>query len=179
MDLPHFKYHPEPLVSGSIKLSKNPCACCGRKSGYIYTGPVYAEAELDDQLCPWCIADGSAHAKFDADFCDIAAIGDGSWDAVPEAVLHEVAYRTPGFNGWQQERWFTHCGDAGAFLGVAGFDELTVYGPEAVAAIASESDLDEDEVEEYIQSLDALDQPAAYLFRCIHCQKYGGYSDRT
>jgi len=24
-------------------------------------------------------------------------------------VVEEVAYRTPGFSGWQQERWWTHC----------------------------------------------------------------------
>jgi hypothetical protein len=44
---------------------------------------VYAEAELDDQLCPWCIADGRAAAKFDAQFTDVL------W-AVPDEVSAEV-----------------------------------------------------------------------------------------
>jgi hypothetical protein len=62
---------------------------------------VYAEAELDDQLCPWCIADGSAAAKFDAQFTDVL------WavpDEVSAEVTEEVLRRTPGLSGWQQER---------------------------------------------------------------------------
>jgi uncharacterized protein CbrC (UPF0167 family) len=68
--LPVFRYHPDPLKSGSIVPSDAECRCCGKRRGYIYTGPVYAEADLDEALCPWCIADGSAHRTFDAGFVD-------------------------------------------------------------------------------------------------------------
>jgi uncharacterized protein CbrC (UPF0167 family) len=37
---------------------------------------------------------------------------------VPADVVEEVAHRTPGFSTLQQARWWTHCGDAAAFLGV-------------------------------------------------------------
>ena len=37
-------------------------------------------------------------------------------ESVSDEIVAEVAYRTPGFTGWQQERWFTHCA-AGEFLG--------------------------------------------------------------
>ena len=118
LKLPHFKYHPSPLSSGSIEDSDEVCRCCGESRGFIYTGPVYAEEELFDCLCPWCIADGSARAKFDGAFVDEAGIGghSGQWDEVPKEVMEEIAYRTPGFSGIQQEHWWTHCGDGAEFL---------------------------------------------------------------
>src|SRR5918992_4376302 len=100
--LPAFRYHPDPLETGSIKVSEDMCVCCERARGFLYTGPVYAEDELDDALCPWCIADGSAHDRFDAEFTDAAGVGLG-WELVPDEVVEEVAHRTPGFTGWQQE----------------------------------------------------------------------------
>ena len=64
-------------------------------------------------ICPWCIADGTAAARFGAAFTDAAGVGGyGDWDDVPPSVVDEVSQRTPGFTGWQQERWWTHCGDA-------------------------------------------------------------------
>ncbi len=41
-------------------------------------------------------------------------------------VIDEVSGRTPGFSGWQQERWLVHCGDACAFLGPAGRTEIRI-----------------------------------------------------
>src|SRR4051812_22558639 len=110
MDLPHFTYHPDPVGSGSIIPSEAICIVCGQARGYVYAGPVYSasDEELDDAICPWCIADGSAHERFDAEFTDTSGIGGyGDWEDVPQAVVEEVAYRTPGFNGWQQEMWYT------------------------------------------------------------------------
>lgn len=121
MQLPTFTYHPDPLATGSVKPSNIVCRACGRARGYMYTGPVYAEEELDTTLCPWCIADGTAHDRFKAAFLDQAGVGGyGAWEQVPNDVLAEVTYRTPSFSGWQQEQWWTHCGDAAQFLGVAG-----------------------------------------------------------
>ena len=60
-------------------------------------------AELDDAICPWCIADGAAHSKFDASFTDDAGVGGyEETDSAPESIKEEVAYRTPGFIGWQE-----------------------------------------------------------------------------
>ena len=61
--LPRFRYHPNPLATGAVKASDAICVCCGLSHGHIYGGPVYAVTVLDDSLCPWCIADGSASAK--------------------------------------------------------------------------------------------------------------------
>jgi uncharacterized protein CbrC (UPF0167 family) len=179
--LPSFRYHPNPLATGSINPSTVACVCCGRARGYVYVGPVYAEEELEEKLCPWCIADGSAHARFDADFVDVDAIGDrGTWEKVERSIAEEVAFRTPGFSAWQQERWFTCCGDAALFLGPAGHSEVIAHGPTAVEALRTELGWDDGpEWKNYLASLTKDGQPTAYLFRCRHCGKIGGYSDFT
>src|SRR5262245_24485003 len=105
--LPSFRYHPDPLGSGSIIASDHACLCCGRARGYVYRGPVYAETALDDRLCPWCIADGSAHRRFDAVFTDAEGIADGA----PASAIKEVEQRTPGYAAWQSEQWPVCCGD--------------------------------------------------------------------
>jgi len=179
MTLPTFKYHPDPVVTGNIVESDTECCCCGKARGYIYTGPVYAIEEYDECICPWCIADGSAQEKLDASFTDEDGIGGGGeWDDVPEDVIEEVAYRTPGFSGWQQERWWTHCGDAGQFLGRAGRKELEAFGPEAITAIQDSTGLDAGpEWDRFLAALDKDGSPTAYVFRCTKCGTLGGYQD--
>ncbi|AWV88793.1 CbrC family protein [Bradymonas sediminis] len=178
MNLPNFKYHPDPIASGSIIESEDECECCGESRGYMYVGPVYAEEELDQALCPWCIADGSAHAKFDASFTDEDGIGDcDGCEEVSEDVVEEVAFRTPGFIGWQQEQWWTHCGDAGAFIGQAGHAELAAHGPQAILSIQDSTGLSGGEWEDFFKALDKDGSPVAYLFRCTKCSTVGGYQD--
>ena len=176
--LPSFRYHPDPIATGSVERSPTSCVCCERARGFIYVGPVFAEEELSDELCPWCIADGSAAAKFDAVFTDPAGVGDyGTWSSVPPAVTAEISTRTPGFSGWQQERWFTCCHDAALFLGRAGRDELKALGDDAVAAIQRECGLEGDDWHDYLEALDNQGSPTAYVFRCARCNRIGGYSD--
>ena len=97
---------------GSVEANPHqPCLCCNRIRGYIYTGPAYSERfhYLSGCLCPWCVADGSAAKQFGAEFTDT-----GTLDDVPKAVLEELAKRMPGFMAWQQERWLCCCDDFGA-----------------------------------------------------------------
>jgi uncharacterized protein CbrC (UPF0167 family) len=179
-DLPIFKYHPDPLSTGSFEASTKTCRACGLSRGYIYKGQTYAQEEIIDAFCPWCIADGTAHEKFEAEFVDAASVGDyGAWEPVSEEIAAEVAYRTPGFTGWQQERWFTHCRDAGEFLGPMGRAELAAIGPEAIRVIKEEIGFEGKDWEEYFESLAKDGEPTAYLFRCRHCGALGGYSDFT
>lgn len=178
MNVPTFKYHPDPIGTGSIEPSDTACEGCGQARGLIYKGPVYAEEELVDVICPWCVADGTAHEKFEAEFVDAAGVGgSGEWPEVAPEIVAEVAYRTPGFSGWQQERWFTHCDDAGEFLGTAGEKELESFGVEAISAIQKEAGLQDEEWDAYLKALDKESGPTAYLFRCRHCRAFGGYSD--
>lgn len=177
-DLPDFRLHPDPLATGSIRKSDRECICCERRRGFIYVGPIYAQDELDEAICPWCISDGSAHDKFDASFMDEDGIGGyGAWDKVPDNVISEVAYRTPGFSGWQQEKWWTHCGDAAAFLGAAGYAEISAHGPDAAVSIRQDAGLEGAKWESHLGLLSKDGSPTAYLFKCTHCGAVGGYQD--
>jgi uncharacterized protein CbrC (UPF0167 family) len=179
MSSPAFRYHPDPIATGSVKRSDAACKACGRARGLIYAALVYGgEEDYDEAICPWCIAEGTAHEKLGVEFTDPGGIGGyGRWERVPTAVIEEVAYRTPGFNGWQGERWFTHCGDAAEFLAIVGSSGLEALGAEAVEAIHQESGYEGEEWDLYFRALDRGGGPAAYIFRCRHCGKLGGYSD--
>jgi uncharacterized protein len=175
-ELPRFRYHPDPLATGCVKPAKRKCACCGRARGYIYIGPVPEAKELSERVCPWCIADGSAAAKFDAEFTDPGAVGDyGAWPAVPAAVAEEVSRRTPGFWTAGDGVWWTHCGDAAEFLGTVKKQGALRAGPDYLAELRGEQN--DAEWREFLESLDKPVGPWAYLFRCRHCGRYGGYRD--
>jgi uncharacterized protein CbrC (UPF0167 family) len=109
---------------------------------------------------------------------DSAGVGGyGGWDEVDKRIVDIIAFRTPGFIGWQPERWWAHCQDAGEFLGPMGKAELNEFGDQAVKVIREESGLEGDELDEYMEQLDRERGPTAYLFQCRHCKRYGGYSD--
>ena len=143
------------------------CVLCGRARGLLYLGPVYAREEVEG-LCPWCIADGSAHERFDADFTDLGL--DPAFRDVRDAVCAEVSERTSGFLGWQQDHWLAHCNDAAVFLGPAVKRELDKL-PKAVLEALQLG------TEETIEALDRHGAPTAYLFRRRRCEAYLGYVD--
>jgi hypothetical protein len=145
------------------------CRCCGQSRGYIYEGPVYATDELTDSLCPWCVADGSAHAKFDATFVDSEAFAEGT----PASAVEEITERTPGYNAWQSEHWPMCCDDATAFLMPAGIAEIREHHREWEGAILNhiiyEMQISGGAATRLLGSLQRDAAPTAYLFRCLHC----------
>jgi uncharacterized protein CbrC (UPF0167 family) len=44
-EVPRFRYHPDPIATGSVVPSDATCALCSEARGYIYTGPVHCEEE--------------------------------------------------------------------------------------------------------------------------------------
>ena len=148
MPLPVFRYHPDPVTTEMVTETARTCVCCGQARGVVYAGAVHAAEDLDERLCPWCIADGSAARRFGAEFTDV---GVGVPPGVPAEVLDELATRTVGFAGWQQEHWMYHCDDAAAYLGLA------VDAPSGLLATAVVG--------------------STYLFRCLHCRTELSYSD--
>ena len=172
--LPTFRYHPDPVATGAFEPTDGPCTHCGAATGYVYAGPVYAEDEPEPP-CPACIADGSFAATFEAEFTDAAALA-----GLSEARIDEVTRRTPGFAGWQQEQWLTHCEDAAAFLGAVGHEELAKH-PLALAdlraRLADADDMASDDIDEHVAALSRDESPTAYLFRCLHCGAELAYSD--
>jgi uncharacterized protein CbrC (UPF0167 family) len=177
MDLPTFRYHPDPLASGSIARSDATCASCDQKRGFIYTGPTYCDVELEDALCPWCIADGSAAEKFDASFMDAASLP----DEIARDTVAEIATRTPGFNAWQQEKWLTCCGDAAAFLEPVGHADIRARYPQIEGAlmmyIVHELGISGAAATRFLQALDRDNGPTAYVFACRHCDNKPAYVD--
>jgi uncharacterized protein CbrC (UPF0167 family) len=182
VDLPRFRYHPDPVATGSIQADDRACICCAEVRGFSYVPVLPIPHQEDgDTVCPWCIADGTAHRRFGAAFVDPDAVGGyGDWDTVPAAVVEEIAHRTPAFTSWQTGRWWTHCGDGAAFIGVAGAADVAAHGPITVDHLRSDLGWPDDAgFRAYIDALDADGQPTAYLFRCLVCAEVGGFSDFT
>jgi uncharacterized protein CbrC (UPF0167 family) len=178
LELPVFRYHPDPLASGSIKPSGAPCQCCGQARGYLYASAPYCEAELEDAICPWCIADGSAYRRFRAVFTDDTLMPRG----LAPAVVMEVSQRTPGFSGWQQEQWLGCCGDAAVFREPAGLSEIEARYPDLKSPLLDyverELGLRGDAAATLYRSLHRDNGPTAYVFHCSHCDKPLAYIDR-
>jgi uncharacterized protein CbrC (UPF0167 family) len=175
--LPAFRYHPDPLASGSVVASDTRCRRCGESRGYIYTGPVYAEAVFEDALCPWCIADGSAHRDLGATFVDREAFPPD----VPAPVAVEISERTPGYHAWQSEEWPACCNDATAFLAPAGITELRTRYRELEAGVLSHiiynMQISGWAATRLLESLDRDAGPTVYLFRCLRCGEYQFHVD--
>jgi uncharacterized protein CbrC (UPF0167 family) len=178
MPLPTFRYHPDPIKSGSIVASDATCVCCKKALGYIYTGPVYSEEDgLDDALCPGCIADGSAYRKYDATFVD----ENGMADHIPVAAQKEIAQRTPGYSAWQSERWLACCSDAMAFVEPVGIHEVRRDYPQLEGTLMSqivyEWERSGGAAKQMLDTLHRDHSPTAYVFKCLHCDTYSAFID--
>lgn len=177
MPLPHFRYHPDPLASGSVVVSTAICRRCGEARGYVYTGPVYAEGDLEDALCPWCIGDGSANGDLGAEFVDSEAFGEGT----PEPAIDEITRRTPGYCAWQSEVWPDCCGDATAFLAPVGMTELQGafrgFSGSVLNHIICDLGISGGAATRLLESLQRETGPTAYLFQCLHCDGHHVHVD--
>ena len=158
--LPEFRYHPDPVASGSITRSVTPCIVCGLSRGWRY-GPV------QHGVCPWCLAEGTAAAQLEWDgHSEIE--GD-----LPASVVNEIALRTPWFVTWQGSRWLAHCDDAAAFVAPVGWEELKDK-PTAIRCLVEDG-----WPEDSLHYLDPDSDTVAYLFRCLHCRKYLAFADAS
>ena len=172
--LPVFRYHPDPVRSGSVVESTAACKCCGQQRGFVYTGPVYAEADdLDEAICPWCIADGSAATKYDAYFTNAGEIV----GEVPETVREEVEQRTPGYITLQEGEWRACCGDAAAFIMRATEKDLLsreFLGSRSalIRQLITQEGMQSADASEFVMSLTKESDHSAYMFRCLKCGKY-------
>jgi uncharacterized protein len=138
---------------------------------------VYSDHDPGDSICPWCIADGTAHTKFEATFIDEASLPDG----LPENVVQEVAWRTPGYNTWQTEQWFSCCNDAMTFLEPAGMAQIRERYPHLEFSVLSnviyDLQISGGAAKRVLESLDRQSGPTAYVFQCSHCGAYRTFVD--
>ena len=169
-DLPFFKYHPDPLETGSFEEGEEKiCPCCGNKSRVYYTSMPYCIDNVD-YLCPTCISNGDAARKFDAMF-----VSDAEWHGDNDKEKDDELFRrTPGYLSWQGEHWLSCCDDYCAYMGTVGTRELKAMDI-ADEVISEYEERDEfADVEEYL----VKDGPmCGYLFKCLHCGKYHLYVD--
>ncbi|EOF4702975.1 MAG: PF03691 family colicin E2 tolerance protein CbrC [Klebsiella huaxiensis] len=187
--LPAFKYHPDPLATGAFVDDKTVvCQCCEQQTSVYYTSPFYCVDDVE-QLCPWCIADGSAAEKFNGSFQDECSVEglQGQFDEEGEFDGHfispyskeqelELVTRTPGYRGWQQEFWLAHCGDFCAFIGYVGWDEIKDRLDEFadLAGDCADFGIDSDDLSRYLRNNGDCQ---GYLFRCLSCGKLRLWAD--
>ena len=175
--LPSFRHHPDPIGSGSVVESEVACRCCGATRGFIYTGPVYAEDDLEDAVCPWCVADGSAHEKFAATFVSSNAFADDA----PAASIRAITERTPGFCAWQSESWPSCCGEPAAFLTPAGIEEIRARYPhlegDLMMFIVHQLGISGGAARRTLEGLQRDHSPTAFVFKCLHCDGFPVYVD--
>ncbi len=165
--LPVFRYHPNPVSTGNVKPSDVECICCGKSSGYIYTGSVYGGGdELQDRLCPWCIGSGKAAFKYGCCFVDGHPLEEAE---IAQAIVIEVTTRTPGYSSWQQEVWQTCCDDACEFHGDASVSELTMLQGERLAQLQSDWPISPERWGKFLEDYVPGGGMAVYRFVCRHC----------
>ncbi|MET8463579.1 CbrC family protein [Micromonospora zamorensis] len=180
MTEPVFRYHPDPLATGSAVRIQHECSVCRQLRKTRYAGPIYGRQP--DSLCLHCIysgkasralglvvaaTDGSDILEMPADFSDAVDVPDD----VPQHVIEEITRRTPGFTGWQQGSWLYHCGDGAAFLGPVGYRDVESH-PDALNMLRTthrQLGWSTEETEEFLHRLSRNDEPTAYLFQCLHC----------
>jgi len=177
MMLPNFKYHPNYLENEAFKKAEEgeevTCMCCGKHPEYYYAAAMYAQEDVDC-LCPNCIADGSAAAKFDGTFvADAEPIENGA------EKTEELFKRTPGYMQWQGEYWLACCNDYCAFIGDVGIKELEELG--IAQEVLDDYARQEDgfDIEDVRKRLYKVGDMAGYLFKCLHCGKYRIWVDAS
>ncbi len=165
-----FRYHPDPLKTGSFCRGEVVCDCCGNATAVSYSGPIYSESD-GIILCPACIASGKAIETFGGcftapDHCD--DIGD------PDK-LAEVCCRTPGYAGIQQECWLSHCGDYCAYVGQVSYEDMT----EKLRREAANTWSERPQRWDFDHVMGSLGlQYEGHLFRCLVCGKHLLYVQR-
>lgn len=163
--LPHFIYHPDPLSTGAfVEGEAKLCPSCGKESNIYYNLMPYCIDNIKN-LCPFCIANGLAAKKFDAEF-----VQDAEWQGELDSEKNQLLYcQTPGYSSWQGENWLSCCQDYCAYLGTVGTRELKAMGIAEQVLADYEERGEYQDIEEYLVKDGSL---CGYLFRCLHCQKY-------
>ena len=172
MKLPTFKYNPNPIKLGVITEEETICPVCEKKRDFVYEGPFFAVEEIEG-ICPWCIADGSAAKKYDGEFQDVQSCE----EVDQEAYVDELIYRTPGYTGWLQEYWLSHCGDFCSIIDYVGWDEikhLEVELKDDIDKICEDYQLT---FQEFKDTLEIDGDLQGYLFKCNSCKQHRLHAD--
>ncbi len=173
MSLPKFEYHEDPIKSGVFEKYTGNCSCCGEQKGWRYIGPFYSIKEVEN-ICPWCIEDGSAAEKFDGEFVD-----DGALEKVGDKSKLEVLLRkTPGYFSAQGDPWPAHCNDFCKLLGLTNWRELEPLVGELQYDLEETQKNNGLKYKEMVKELSREHSPLwAHLFVCSHCNTHRFVAD--
>ena len=173
--LPTFPLFDNAPLSRVLVRSEQPCDCCGKATGWTYTGPFYT-AEDEPTLCPWCIADGSAAEKFEGTFND--GLHPDSKAKLAKPDLDLIDTRTPGFQSWQGNQWLACCDKPCVFMGDANANDLAGRWKDLVPALREDlGGALEDDFDDWLENAEHGGSPAVYVFQCPTCSKRHFYWD--
>ena len=164
--LPTFRYHPDPVATGSIAPSDATCLCCGEVRGYIYTASVYGPSRFRERLCPWCIASGAAASKYNCFFSDDTPLADAG---LGRSIVLEVSRKTPGYSSWQQGEWQVCCGDACEFHGEATQRQLADLSGDRLAWHLRRWTWGERDWQRLVEAYEPCGAMSVLRFVCRHC----------
>ena len=179
LDLPHFPLHPNVYRLNLFAEQAGVCEVCEQPRHYQYTGVFYSQDEVDN-ICPWCVADGSAADKFAGSFNDAMGIegtefgeedADGevkvTW-TLAEADITQLCKHTPAYSSWQQGQWLVCCAKPCAFIAYADSAMLAPIWSEIEADVLAHG-IPVALVREHLRVDGDL---AGYLFQCVDCGKH-------
>ncbi|MDO4258292.1 MAG: CbrC family protein [Actinomycetaceae bacterium] len=164
VDLPTFRYFPDPVFTGAIEGSdgENPCECCGEIRDWKYRSHVWyedgEEREEANFVCPWCISSGRVQEQWGSEFT--FEFDEADLEPTIESY-EEVIHRTPGYFSWQEARWRAHCGEAMAFKGYVGWGDIK-DNPSVCASVEHHADI--------LDMMIPGGMINGLLFECLHCE---------
>lgn len=129
---------------------------------------MYGPEGLSGQLCPWCIASGSAAAKYDCLFSDDRPLKRAR---LPRPVVLEVSRKTPGYSSWQGEDWQVCCDDACEFHGDATTEQVAALAGETLDRHLRAWGWDADYWREYVREYQLANGNSLFRFVCRHCRQ--------
>jgi uncharacterized protein len=174
--LPHFTYFPDPVGHGCVIVQSGICACCATERSHRYVGPRYGVTD-EAFVCPWCIADGRAYAKWKMILNDVHGLP----ATVPRDIMDVILYRTPGYESWQGNRWLFSANDAMLFVGEVTGKQIIAEGVQGKITACFDA-LAEWQYPREIEALEEIipgGQPAIYLFQDRATGAYAAYADMT
>ena len=166
--LPTFRYHPDPIATGSIVRSDKTCACCSKAGGWIYVASVYGPSNLRGNICPWCIASGTAALRYNCSFNDDSPLAEAQ---LAPAIILEVSRKTPGYSSWQQEVWQACCDDACEFHGDAPASEMKALSDESLVRIQDDWQISLKRLDDLLNVYVPGGGIAIFKFVCRHCHR--------
>ncbi len=166
MSFPKFKYHPNPIETGSIEASDATCEVCNQKRGYRITSSIYCKENVDN-ICPWCVTDGTASKKYRGEF--VADIE--NWEGLAKEVVDEISTRTVGFSSCQEEIWLTHCNDGCEFHGLAKVEDVRNISEEETQRLVDNSSLSKEDIDLLKKEKSSQELHYLFKFQCRHCSE--------